>query len=52
MTRKRRRRFQAAREVRALARERIGTPPPSRPHPDRRQKAEKHKRKSFEEGQE
>ncbi|HLI76819.1 MAG TPA: hypothetical protein VKV02_07730 [Acidobacteriaceae bacterium] len=41
--------FSATKAVKANARERLGTPPPSTPIPDRRQKAEhgpvKHKRK-------
>lgn len=40
--------FSATKAVKANARERIGTPPPSTPIPDRKQKAEhgpeKHKR--------
>lgn len=42
-------RFSAVKAVKANARERLGTPPPSAPIPDRRSKAEhgpeKHKRK-------
>jgi hypothetical protein len=45
MPRKRRPRFNAAKTVRAIARERVGAPPPSRPIPDkRRRKTKKHKK--------
>ncbi len=45
MARKRRPRFNAAKAVRAIARERLGAPPPSRPIPDkRRRKTKKHKK--------
>ncbi len=39
------RKFRAAKVVKAVARERLGTPPPGRPIPDKRKKKEeKHKR--------
>ena len=45
-SRRGRRRFSSGKEVRAIARERLGTPPPSRPIPDeRKRKAAKHKKK-------
>lgn len=45
MKKSRKRRFSAVKQVRAMARERVGAPPPSRPIPDQRQrKAEKHKK--------
>ena len=42
---RKRRRFRAAKEVRAIARERLGAPPPSRAIEDpRKRKAPKHKK--------
>ena len=42
---RRSRRFSSGKEVRAIARERLGTPPPSRPIPDaRKRKTPKHKK--------
>lgn len=42
-------RFRATKEVRAMARERVGPPPPARVIPDRRRKDTKHKKKLLEE---
>ncbi len=45
MGRKRRRQFRVVKEVRAIARERLGTPPPARSFPDaRKRRAPKHKK--------
>ncbi len=49
MPRKKKRRFRAATEVRAIARERLGAPPPARVLADRRRKKEKHAKKLLEE---
>jgi len=42
-SKKKPRRFRAVEAVKAIARERIGTPPASRVVPDRKKKKEKHK---------
>ncbi len=42
---RKRRQFRVVKEVRAIARERLGTPPPARSFPDaRKRKAPKHKK--------
>ena len=46
MARKRRRRFRAVKQVRAMARERVGAPPPAQVIEDkRRRRAGKHKKR-------
>lgn len=42
---RKRRKFSAAKTVRAIARERLGTPPPARRIDDERKKQPKHKKK-------
>jgi hypothetical protein len=50
MARKRRRVFRAAKEVRAIARERLGSPPPARVIEDHRKaRPPKHKKSSLHE---
>jgi hypothetical protein len=44
MARKRKKVFRAEREARRIARERVGTPPPSRAIQDKRKKPPKHKK--------
>ncbi len=45
---RKRRRFQAVKQVKALARERVGTPPPSRAEDSRKPDKLKHKKKTLE----
>ncbi|HEV2425081.1 MAG TPA: hypothetical protein VGZ29_09670 [Terriglobia bacterium] len=40
--------FSAAKEVKRLARLRVGTPPPSQVQPDEKRKPQKHKKKELE----
>ena len=42
---KKRKRFHATKEVRAIARERIGSPPPEKVIPNPKHKPEKHKKR-------
>ena len=42
---KKKKRFRAAKEVRAIARERIGAPPSEKVVPDAKHKREKHKKR-------
>ncbi len=49
MARKKKRRFRASTEVRAMARERLGSPRPSRVIPDVHRKKEKHPKRLREE---
>ena len=48
MPRKKKLRYRATTEVRAIARERLGSPPPTRVVPDPRRKKEKHPKKALE----
>ena len=48
MPRKKKPRFRAATEVRAIARERLGSPPPNKVIPDPRLKPEKYPKKELE----
>ena len=48
MPRKKKPRYRATTEVRAMARERLGSPPPTRVVPDPRHKKEKHPKKALE----
>lgn len=45
MKRKKKKRFRASTEVRAIARERLGSPPPERVLPHPKHKQEKHKKR-------
>ena len=45
MKKKRPRKFRASKEVRAIARERIGSPPAKKVIPNPKHKAEKHRKK-------
>ncbi len=47
--RKRKPRFRAVKEVKAIARERVGAPPPEKIIPDPRHKAEKHPKRAISE---
>jgi hypothetical protein len=45
---KKRRAFRASKEVKAIARERIGAPPPAKVRPDSRRKRAKHPKRELE----
>ena len=45
MKKKKKKRFRASTEVRAIARERLGSPPPKRVIPNPKLKPEKHKKR-------